>query len=113
MPLHQIQGPPRTGNATGTLAKDHRISLLRLSFVELSKCHLFIPQDARTKEEVALAKGSFLFSVLHLLLLKKAIFQVSKLLEIPTPTTFLNYFQVPFLGLNISCDHPKLDTEQH
>lgn len=36
---------------------------------------------------------------------QNAIFQVSKLIHTPSHTTFLNYFEVPFLGVNISCDN--------
>ena len=34
-----------------------------------------------------------------------AIFRVSELTYTPSHTTFLNYFQVSFLGVNISCDN--------
>ena len=36
---------------------------------------------------------------------QNAIFQVSKLIHTPSHTTFLNYFEVPVLGVNISCDN--------
>ena len=36
---------------------------------------------------------------------QNAIFRVSELTHTPSHTTFLHYFQVSFLGVNISCDN--------